>query len=164
MKRNRNLYLLLFTIIFQFCADNSVYKSYKDFENGWKLNDTVFFKFRTSVDKKCDIQFHIRNDNDYQYSNLFLIASLEEDNYEVRKDTLEYLMADKEGKLLGRRYGNIRESFLTWVNEYDFKSNSDYLVTINHAMRKNGEEKGIKSLPGVITLGIKVSEKIYDNE
>ena len=146
------------------CSNDLIQSSYRDFENGWRLNDTVFFKFNSFSDKKYDIQFHIRNDNNYQYSNLFMIASLKEDNILITKDTLEYLMADKEGNFLGSGYGNIKESFLIWIDEYDFKKESDYLITINHAMRKNQEEKGLKILPGVVSLGIKFSEKKLDNE
>ena len=93
-----------------------------------------------------------------------MIASLNEDNILITKDTLEYLMADKEGNFLGIGYGNIRESFLIWIDEYDFKKDSDYLITLNHAMRKNQEEKGLKILPGVVSLGIKFSEKKPDND
>lgn len=164
MKINR---LLSFYICIQFfytCSNDTIRSSYRDFENGWELNDTVFFKFNSFPDKKCDIQFYIRNDNNYEYSNLFMIASLNEDNILITKDTLEYLMADKGGNFLGSGYGNIRESFLIWIDEYDFKKGSDYLITLNHAMRKNGEEKGLETLSGVVSLGIKFSEKKSDNE
>ena len=164
MKINRLLSFYLCVLFFYKCSNNSIHSSYKDFENGWELNDTVFFEFNSFPDKKYDIQFHIRNDNNYQYSNLFMIASLNEDNILITKDTLEYLMADKEGNFLGSGYGNIRESFLIWIDEYDFKKESDYLITLNHAMRKNQEEKGLKILPGVVSLGIKFSEKKPDNE
>tara|TARA_B100001057_G_scaffold105431_1_gene103019 strand:- start:3391 stop:3885 length:495 start_codon:yes stop_codon:yes gene_type:complete len=164
MKINR---LLSFYICIQFfytCSNDTIRSSYRDFENGWELNDTVFFKFNSFPDKKYDIQFYIRNDNNYEYSNLFMIASLNEDNILITKDTLEYLMADKEGNFLGSGYGNIRESFLIWIDEYDFKKGSDYLITLNHAMRKNREEKGLEILSGVVSLGIKFSEKKSDNE
>ena len=164
MKIFRLLIFFLGVIFLYSCSNNSIYSSYRDFENGWGLNDTVLFKFSDIPNNKFDIQFLIRNDNYYEFSNLFLIASLNEDGILIAKDTLEYLMADKQGNLLGTGYGNIRESFLIWINDFDFKNESDYLITLNHAMRKNQEEKGLKILPGIISVGINISEKQNENE
>ena len=151
-------------IFFCSCSNKSIYSSYIDFENGWGLNDTVFFKFNEIPNNKFDIKFLIRNDNYYEFSNLFLIASLNEDGNLITKDTLEYLMADKQGNLLGTGYGNIRESFLIWINDFNFKNESNYLITLNHAMRKNKEEKGLKILPGIISVGINISKKQLEHE
>lgn len=164
MKIFRLLILCLGVIFFCSCSNKSIYSSYRDFENGWGLNDTVFFEFNEIPNNKFDIKFLIRNDNYYEFSNLFLIASLNEDSILITKDTLEYLMADKQGNLLGTGYGNIRESFLIWINDFDFKKESNYLITLNHAMRKNNKEKGLKILSGIISVGINISEKQLQHE
>ena len=51
-----------------------------------------------------NIFLRLRNNNNYQYSNIFLIVSLTAGEEQITNDTLEYLMASPEGKWLGEGF------------------------------------------------------------
>ena len=76
------------------------------------------------------------------------------DDVEVFRDTLEYSMADNAGRFLGKGFGNVKESLLSWKENINFSTESNYSIVLKHAMRKNQNEYGMKVLPGIISVGI----------
>ena len=85
-----------------------------------------------------------------------MIASINQDGKTIISDTLEYEMAEKSGKFLGKGYGPIKESKLYWKEDFMFSSESKYSISIRNAMRKSQEQFGIKTLPGIIGVGISI--------
>ena len=86
------------------CDENRVFDSYKTLENGvWNRNESVEFQFSvTDTINKHNLFFSIRNNQDYPYSNLYLISQLNFPNGKKIVDTLEYEMADPRGRFLGK--------------------------------------------------------------
>jgi len=156
--KTMNKLLLFFISITCCCCSNDIlYSDYKDFSEGWKSTDSVTFHFKEIPNSKGNIFINLRNDNNYLYSNIFLITSLVKDGVEIRKDTLEYSMTDKTGNFLGNGFGSVKESLLYWREDYSFSSVSNYSVVLNHAMRKNGNQFGMKVLPGITSIGISIT-------
>ena len=153
--RKANKFLMIFfSLCFLACSNYVWYSEFKDFKNGWPLSAPAIFSYSATSDFKGNIYISIRNDNYYPFSNIFLIASLLENGIEISNDTLEYKMADKSGKFLGKGFGSVKESLLFWKENITLTSNSKYSVVIKHAMRKNDSEFGMKTLPGIISVGI----------
>lgn len=151
--------LLLISMIFCCCSNEIGFYEFKDFSDGWKSSETVTFIINKTPDLEGDVFINLRNDNNYMYSNIFLITSLIKDGVEIRKDTLEYLMTDKKGKFLGNGFGNVKESILYWQEDYPFSSKSKYSLSMNHAVRKNGKQFGMKVLPGILSVGVSIIYK-----
>ena len=147
---------LIISIVFCSCTNEIRHSDYKDFSDGWKSSDSATFTFNEIPDSKGDILINIRNNNNYPFSNIFLISSLLKNGVEITTDTLEYSMADKRGRFLGKGFGNVKESLLIWKEEITFSSESKYSVILKHAMRKNQNEFGMKVLPGIISVGISI--------
>lgn len=160
---NRILFLIT-SIVFCSCSNEIWYSDFKDFSDGWKSEDSATFSFNETPNSKGNILINIRNDNNYPFSNIFLISSLLKDGVEITTDTLEYSMADKTGRYLGKGFGSVKESLLTWKEEISFSSESKYSVTLKHAMRKNQNEFGMKVLPGIISVGISIILNREKNE
>jgi len=163
-KKINNFFLLFTSIIFCCCSNEIWHSDFKDFSNGWKSSDSATFSFNEIPNSKGSIFINLRNDNNYPFSNIFLITTLLKDGIEVSSDTLEYSMADKSGRFLGKGFGNVKESLFYWKEEISFSSDSKYSVILRHAMRKNQNEFGMKILPGIISVGISIIPNRYKNE
>ena len=104
---------------------------------------------------------NLRNNNDYKFSNIFLIAELSYPNGKVKTDTLEYAMAHPDGTFLGTGFSDVKESKL-WYKGHDepfmFTETGDYSVKLQHAMRENGKEKGIVNLQGILDIGFRIEK------
>jgi len=150
------LYIFIFLIgILSSCQNDIVYKQTRDIDKlTWHKDSIVRLHFTPdNAKQKYDLFFLIRNDNSYPYSNLFLIAKIENQNkYQV--DTLEYEMADSKGKWLGSGIWDLKESKLIYKKAYSFSDTIPQTISIQQATRKTGEIKGDSILPGIATLGI----------
>ena len=153
-KNINKIVFAIFLIISCSCSNEIQYSDSKDFSDGWKLDDPVTFNLNGIPKSKGSIYINIRNDNNYSFSNIYIIALLLKDDVEVFRDTLEYNMADKAGRFLGKGFGNVKESLLSWKENINFSTESNYSIVLKHAMRKNQNEYGMKVLPGIISVGI----------
>jgi gliding motility-associated lipoprotein GldH len=75
-------------------------------------------------------------------------------------DTLEYRMADSDGRWLGLGSINTFENKLGYRKDILFPVKGVYTLTISHAMRENGKVNGIESLPGILDIGIQVEKNL----
>ncbi|MEQ6125048.1 gliding motility lipoprotein GldH [Pseudotenacibaculum sp. MALMAid0570] len=162
IKRNRTLiYLFALLITFVSCDSNRVYDQYVAVEgNSWSQENPIEFEFQIKDTLlRNNLYINIRNNQDYAYSNLFLITHLNFPDGKKIVDTLEYEMADKTGRFLGSGLSGIKESKLFYKERSIFPSSGDYKLAIYQAMRKNGDPEGLKSLEGVTDVGFRI-EKI----
>ena len=73
-------------------------------------------------------------------------------------DTLEYEMATPEGKWLGYGYSAVKESKLWYKENFTFPTKGKYLIKIEQAMRKIGDNNGVPVLKGITEVGLRVEE------
>ena len=108
---------------------------------------------------KHNLFVNLRNNNAYEFSNLFLITKLDFPDGQKIIDTLEYDMADLTGKFLGAGFSEIKENKLFYKENISFPINGDYSIGITQAMRKSNEIDGLQNLEGVTEVGFRI-EKI----
>lgn len=122
----------------------------KDIDNKWDKNNTqkLEFNINDSGNQK-NLIFIVRNNNDYPYSNIRLIASIEQDKKVISTDTLNYVLAKPNGEWLGTGFGETKETLFQYKLNYRFPKNGSYSVKVNQAMRRN-------ILPGIEDIGIKI--------
>jgi gliding motility-associated lipoprotein GldH len=139
------------------CDTQQVFDEYRSVADEWHKNDTIAFNF-TPQDSLTPYNLFVtvRNTNDYKYSNLFLLVTLNYPNGKVTKDTLEYKMATPNGELLGSGFTDVKENKLWFKEGFIFNESGDYQIDIQHAMRKNGVVNGIDNLEGIIDIGLRV--------
>ncbi|PHR73199.1 MAG: gliding motility lipoprotein GldH [Lutibacter sp.] len=156
MRNNFILFVLFLGLIS--CDSNRIYDDYQSVEdNIWLRNNVV--KFEVMIEdtiSKNNLFLKVRNDKEYEFSNLFLIAKIDfPDGFQVI-DTLEYEMTDKAGNFLGTGYTDIKENKLFYKENVQFTQKGNYLVEVEQAMRKNGNIQGLDSLKGVTNVGFRV--------
>ena len=142
------------------CNENLVFSTYESLDNGvWKKGDTISFEWEAlDTIKKHHLFLNVRNDERFEFSNLFLITELEAPGGHTVMDTLEYEMALPSGEWLGKGMGSLKESKLWYKENIDFQESGVYKVRVLHAMRKNGAVEGIEELIGITDVGIQIEK------
>ena len=161
MKINSIVVILLTAFAMISCDSNRVYDEYIALpENNWNNNNTITFTFpvKDSINKK-NLFINLRNNNEYNYSNLFLITQINFPDGQIVVDTLEYDMADVTGKFLGEGFSSIKENKLFYKENIIFPNTGEYTFKVKQAMRKNGEINAIENLKGISHVGFRI-EKI----
>jgi gliding motility-associated lipoprotein GldH len=155
-----SLYFIVITaLFFVSCDKERVFDKYKSINGSWKKNDTIKFTFEEKdTIKPYNLFINIRNNNDYPFNNLFLIVSLKQPDNKVKKDTLEYLMANPDGSLMGEGFSDLKESKLWYQENFIFKKAGAYEITIQQAVRETGNIAGVDALKGITEVGFRIEK------
>lgn len=121
-----------------------------DVNSQWDKRKSMDFQFDISdVQSPKNLIFVVRNNNDYPYSNIRLIARMEHNKKVIATDTLNYVLAKPNGEWLGTGFGETKETLFQYKLNYKFPQNGTYSLKVIQAMRRN-------VLPGIEDLGIKI--------
>lgn len=151
------LYFLAVMTLFS-CDKKRVFDEYKSVGKSWHKDSIVSFTLpKIDTVKQYNMFINIRDNNDYQFNNLFLIVSMEQPDGVTKVDTLEYEMADPDGTLLGDGFSDIKESKLFYKERIKFKR-GEYKVHVRQAVRKTGALKGVERLDGITEVGLRVEK------
>lgn len=158
LKRN-SFSIFLLSLFFMFsCNDKIDFNEYKSIDTkGWEANKKVSFEFNvkdTILPKNLFI--NIRNNSEYEFSNLYVITELIFPNETIVVDTLQYEMADETGKFLGVGFTEIKENKLFYKEKKAFPTSGKYIFNVRHAMRKNGVIDPIEFLKGIQDIGFSI--------
>ena len=156
----RNFLVLIITIATLIsCDTNHVLDDYETLPKVWKKGDSISFAFKSpDTLKTYDVFLNLRNNNDYEFSNLFLIVGLKTPSNNKTIDTLEYQMTAPNGEWLGSGFSEIKENKLWYKDAIQFKEHGNYTLTIEHAIRKNGNINGVEQLKGITEIGYRLEE------
>lgn len=154
----RGVLLLMGIVLLGSCNTNIVQSEFKAIGSGyWNKDNVVEFEFANQDTLNAhDVFVNIRNDQNYQYSNLFLIAEMNFPNGNKTMDTLEFEMARPDGTWLGKGYGSVKENKLWYKENVIFPSSGVYTLKVSHAMRKNGDINGVINLEGITDVGFEL--------
>ncbi|MDH7447355.1 gliding motility lipoprotein GldH [Aquimarina sp. 2201CG14-23] len=152
-------FLILFFLLIGLisCDDSRVFDQYKAVSGSWEENEKISFTL-PELDslQQYNLFINVRNNNDYRYSNLFLISEMNFPNGKIVTDTLEYEMAAPDGTWLGTGFTDLKENKLWYKEKVNFAEKGEYKVILRQAMRKNGETLGIHSLEGITDIGFRI--------
>ncbi len=139
------------------CDKKSVFDHYTAVGKSWHKDSIVAFSFeQKDTLKQYNLFVNLRNNKNYPYSNLFLIVALEDPKQKTTIDTLEYVMANPDGTLLGTGFSDIKENKLYFKENYQFKKAGKYTVRIQHAVRNTGKIAGVSDLEGILDVGFRI--------
>jgi len=163
MRSHNVLVSVLLCVVLVSCDSNRVFDEYRSVPDTWHKDSIMEFNLSPpDSTNKYNLFVNLRNNNDYAYSNLFLIIEMNFPNGKVLKDTLEYQMTKPSGEFLGEGFSDIKENKLIYKEGVVFNESGEYKVKIQHAMRMNGEVNGIENLEGVLDIGFRI-EKYLQN-
>lgn len=154
--------IFLFTVIISIssCTKNVVFDQFQNIENAEWHKDSIISFTINSIDtiSKNNIYINLRNNKDYEFSNLFLIVGIKfPNNYQI-VDTLEYEMTSPEGRFLGTGITDIKENKLEYKTSVNFPVKGVYIINIQQAMRKTRNVDGLEHLDGITDVGLQIEK------
>lgn len=154
----KSFFILVLILGLISCDSNRTFDEYYPVENNCWLEGNVV-EFQVEIEdtiSKNNIFINIRNNKEYEFSNLFLIASMEFPNGLKVIDTLEYEMTDKAGNYLGSGYTDIKENKLFYKENVRFQNKGLHILKVEQAMRKSSNIHGLDSLKGIADIGLRI--------
>lgn len=155
MRRLRLIYLIviLLPLGFSACDSGAAYHEYMTIEDGsWHRDSICHFEMVIEDSLSVnDFFINIRNNTDYPYSNLYLFVTTEFPNGHITRDTIECILAGKDGQWLGTGSGRIKDNKIMLQQALRFPLRGSYHMYLEQAMR---EER----LKGIEDIGFSVEE------
>lgn len=156
--------LVILGLIISSCDSNRIFDEYKTVPNQWHKDSIVEFEITPPDSTNAyNLFVNLRNTSEYKYSNLFLIVEMNFPNGKKVKDTLEYQMAKPSGEFLGTGFSDVKENKLWYKEGVVFNESGKYLVSIQHAMRANGQVDGVENLEGITDVGFRIEKPQESN-
>ncbi|MDF9301937.1 regulatory iron-sulfur-containing complex subunit RicT [Tritonibacter mobilis] len=156
MKNLKLIFLIFFVFLFS-CSSDQVFDQYKTVQGTWEQHEHIEFSIpQLDSLKAYNLFINVRNTNEYPFSNLFLIGQIRFPNGKVISDTLEYELAYPDGSWMGTGITDLKENKLWYKENVKFIEKGEYIITLEHAMRKNGEVQGVYALDGVTDVGLRI--------
>ncbi|PQJ81031.1 gliding motility lipoprotein GldH [Polaribacter porphyrae] len=160
MKKNNIFLLSTLLLCFFSCNDSLVFTKYKTLEkSSWEAHKKVNFEIDINDTIAANNVFiNLRNNKDYQFSNIYLITEMTFPDETIIIDTLQYEMANEKGEFLGRGLTDIKENKLFYKEHKIFPQSGKYQINVRHAMRKNGSIDPIPFLEGIQDVGLSIEK------
>ena len=149
----RNIIFISCFLLLASCRNNTYQKHHVFTNNKWHTDSILHYNYLIlDTTKKYKLSLNIRHNIDYEYENLFLFLDGE------HKDTVEIILANKEGKLLGSGVSDIREFQYVFDENKKYLKKGNYKLEVEQAMRHGSEEK-IKILQHILDIGLIISKQ-----
>jgi len=150
----RTLALIGTIVMFISCDSSIVFEEYKSFENQkWNTDSAAFFNYTiTDTTSINTVKIKLRHTVDYEFQNLFLFVETDV------IDTVELMLANKEGMWLGGGIGDVREFEFEYQNSKVFSKKGNYSFKVEQAMRYGVAEK-IQALNNVLAVGLSIEKQ-----
>ncbi len=135
------------------CNDNTVYETYKNFDNcKWNRNDIAKFDVKiTDTKSPYNVLINVRNEGDYRSCNLFLFVTITSPKGNSVKDTVELMLADQYGKWYGKGIGDLFDHRMMYKNFIFFPDTGVYVFEFEQAMR-------VVDLEHICDFGIRIEK------
>lgn len=145
--------LLVFSgVVFLYACDaNRFYDQSLDLPaSGWHQDSIAGFTVHVEdTTKPYNFYITLRNNDEYPYRNFYLFLSTRLPNNNLTRDTIELILADKEGKWLGKGFGAIKDNQIQIRQNLVFPISGPYHFRIQQAMRQ-------ETLKGILDVGIRI--------
>ena len=138
-----------------------VYDQYLETTGVWEKADVKSYVYKAEDTLQAyNLFMNLRVNKDYPYSNMYVVFKVHQPNQEILVDTLQFEMADSEGRILGKGFSDIKENKLWLREDFRFNQSGSYKFSLEHVVRELGEVDGVEVLPGIseVGLSIEVSE------
>ena len=155
-----NKLAIIFSVFLMSCNPDIQYIDYNSTDGLWHKDSIQNFNFELITTEKNTYNsfVNLRINEDYIFNNIFLIVTIKDSVNIVSIDTMEYKLADKYGKFLGRKRINIVDNSLLHKENISLADEKKYFVSIKHAMRVINKVGGLELLEGVVDVGFKIEK------
>ncbi len=135
------------------CSSNTVFDQNQEINaNGWAISDTISFDFDVANESEFyNLFLNFRNDNSYPYRNIYLFVKITAPNNKYSMDTVQCLLADKEGKWMGKSAGHLWNNVIMYKEKIQFPFPGTYRIEYIQGMRE-------EVLPSITDVGFRLEQ------
>jgi gliding motility-associated lipoprotein GldH len=147
------LFSLGMVILFSSCDSNRITDDFHTIPHArWDKDTVQTFSFDILRRRQNhNVYFNVRNDQNYGFSNLWLFVTLNTPTKESKCDTIQLVLAESNGKWLGKGFSGTYTNRLIYMRNVFFPEPGKYSVRIQHGMRPD-------ILEGISAIGIRVEK------
>lgn len=153
--RNQMIRTLIFSflllLILSGCDNKRVFEENQEVVKGlWNARQPLVFQATiTDTVSPHNVFLNLRNAGTYPFSNIFLFINTTLPGGQLDRDTVEIMLANPEGKWLGKGLGDIWDNQILFKQQVRFPRAGEYRFEITQAMR-------LDPLPGIMDGGIRI--------
>jgi len=149
------IFLTTLVISFASCDKYRFYEKNKEIKDGvWNRSEVIRFEVPVNDTLfRYNFFVNIRNSTDYGFANLFLFLNTIYPDHKISRDTLECLLADREGKWYGHGMGDIKTCRIMIKKGLRFPQKGLYAFEFEQGMR-------VENLKGIHDIGLRI-EKVH---
>lgn len=143
--------VFFFILVFTACDSDRFYDESRPVdEKGWQKDSAATFNFEVKdTTRLYNFYITLRNNDEYPFRNFYFFLNTHLPNNNFTRDTIELLLADKDGKWVGRGFGSLKDNQIVLRQNLRFPLAGNYTFQIQQAMRK-------EYLEGITDVGIRV--------
>ncbi|GHV65868.1 hypothetical protein FACS1894199_07750 [Bacteroidia bacterium] len=131
------------------CDHTSVYRKFQSLPSEeWCMEEKPSFSFSISESQKYTVTIAVRHTKDYEIGNLWCFVQLSDSTKQIRRDTLNMMIAEPNGRWLGEG-GKVKTVSKPIADTLHLEIGT-YTVQIEQGMR-------VQCLEGVKDVGITVA-------
>ncbi|OFX43479.1 MAG: hypothetical protein A2046_11555 [Bacteroidetes bacterium GWA2_30_7] len=137
------------------CDKKRYFEEYTEIPNqSWNRNNILRYNVNISDNKiPLNIFLDIRNSGKYNYSNLYVFLKTQSPEKIIRIDTIECVIADDNGRWLGKGIGDLWDNQILVRKNVVFPDTGNYIFEIEQAMRD-------ESLEHISDVGLRIEKAI----
>ena len=141
--------------------ENLIFIDFEDLNGGWVRSNELNFSFE-SDNSILDFSLALRTDSTYPFSNIFLISSIQNNNY-ITSDTLEYSFENNESKWYEIKPSGIKNNKILLKKDLKIDE-GDVIVKLKHSIRYLDSIVPLTKLDGILDVGLIVEKSILDEK
>ena len=155
----KKFWLIILVAFLSACDSTKVFEENIALENHiWSVENHPKFQVEI-IDTLSEMNLivNIRHSSHYPFSNLWVFVNTTGPEGTQNTDTLECVLAAKDGMWLGSGLGNIWDIQIPLKTQV-FSSPGDYIFEMEQAMRY-GDKARIEQLPEIMNVGFRIEKK-----
>ena len=141
--------------------ENLIFIDFEDLNGGWVRSNELNFSFE-SDNSILDFSLALRTDSTYPFSNIFLISSIQNNNY-ITSDTLEYSFENNESKWYEIKPSGIKNNKILLKKDLKIDE-GDVSVKLKHSIRYLDSIAPLTKLDGILDVGLIVEKSFLDEK
>jgi gliding motility-associated lipoprotein GldH len=148
-----SLLIIFLIVLLAGCGQQNDIFQYHHIPNGrWPSDQTLVFTFDSISDKGAThrVDIELSFSDLYPYQNLYLAVGRSLNDSVMHLDTLQFTLADDNGKWLGSTAGRLHQITLPYLQHVRFDTGKTLRFTIRQAMIDD-------PLKGIEKVGIRIS-------
>ncbi len=141
--------------------ENLIFIDFEDLNGSWVRGNELNFSFE-SDNSILDFSLALRTDSTYPFSNIFLISSIQNNNY-VISDTIEYYFENNETKWYEIKPSGIKNNKILLKKDLKIDE-GNVIVKLKHSIRYLDSIAPLTKLDGILDVGLIVEKSFLDEK